>query len=133
MKISRKIIVITASLISSLVARPALAHHSYAAFDPDKVVSLQGTVKRWEWTNPHSFLYVTVSGPGSATTDWEIESASPSLLKRIGFTATSIKAGDKVTVRLHPHRSKALFGSLVAVDMPGGKTLVVSLLDPKAR
>jgi len=133
MKTSLKVMAIAASLLSLSVVEPAAAHHSYAAFDGDKVVSLQGTVKRWDWTNPHSFLYLTVKGPGASTTEWEIESASPSLLKRIGFTATSIKAGDKVTVRLHPHRSKGLFGSLIAVDLPTGKTLVVSLLDPKAR
>jgi hypothetical protein len=133
MRTSQRIMAIAAGLLLSMGVQPVQAHHSYAAFDKDRVVSLQATVTRWDWTNPHSFLYVVVKGPGRAITEWEIESASPSLLQRVGFTATSIKAGDRVTVRLYPHRTRAHFGSLVAVDLPTGRTLVVSLLDPKAR
>ena len=133
MRTSRSILAIAAALLLSSGIQPVQAHHSYAAFDKDRVVSIQGTVTRWDWTNPHSFLYIAVRGPGRATTEWEIESASPSLLRRIGFTATSMKAGDRVTVRLSPHRTRAHFGSLVAIDLPGGKTLVMSLLNPNAR
>ena len=133
MKLSRIAVALTAGLTLAIGFQPAQAHHSYAAFDGVKLISLQGTVVRWDWTNPHTFLYVNVKGPGQALTEWEIESASPSLLKRIGFAASSIKAGDKVTVRLHPHRTKAHFGSLVAIDLPNGKTLAMTLLDPNAK
>lgn len=128
-----KVMAIAASLLLPIGQQPAQAHHSYAPFDKDRVVSVQGTVTRWDWTNPHSFLYLVVRGPGRTTTEWEIESASPSLLQRIGFTATSMRAGDRVTVRLYPHRTRARFGALVAVDLPNGRTLVMSLLNPKAR
>jgi Family of unknown function (DUF6152) len=133
MRTTRRIMAIAAGVLLSLGVQPVQAHHSYAPFDKSRVVSVQGTVTRWDWTNPHSFLYLAVRGPGRATTEWEIESASPSLLQRIGFSATAIKPGDRVTVRLYPHRSRARFGALVAVDLPSGRTLVVSLLDPKAR
>lgn len=103
-----------------------LAHHSYAQFDMGNTVSVQGTVKQWDWTNPHSWLTLYVEpGNGVQPEVWEIESGSPSMLLRTGFTRTSLTVGEKVTVKFHPHRDDPHKGSLVAVDFPGGKSLTV--------
>src|SRR5258708_26842180 len=85
---------------------PALAHHSFAMFDAEQTVTLQGTVKEFEWTNPPSWLRIMVR---DAKTDqlvlWALELSSPARLKRMGMSADSVKAGDAVSVTSHriPH------------------------------
>jgi hypothetical protein len=102
-----------------LAAAPAAAHHSFAMFDQKKVVTLAGTVTEFQWTNPHSFLEVDVPGNGH----WSVELNSPNNLKRQGWTRSSIKPGDKVTVRLNPLRSGARGGLFLDVRLPNGRTL----------
>jgi len=102
-----------------LAAAPAAAHHSFAMFDQKKVLTLAGTVTEFQWTNPHSFLEVDVPGNGH----WSIELNSPNNLKRQGWTRSSIKTGDKVTVRLNPLRSGARGGLFLDVHLPNGKVL----------
>lgn len=70
----------------------------------DKTISIAGTVSKWEWTNPHSFLYIDAPGAGGAVTHWRIECTSPIMLARAGFTRNSFQIGDKVTITAHPTR-----------------------------
>ena len=98
---------------------PAAAHHSFAMFDQKKVVTLEGTVTQFQWTNPHSFLELDVPGNGH----WSIELNSPNNLKRQGWTRSALKPGDKVTVRLNPLRDGQHGGLFLDVHLPGGKVL----------
>ena len=113
-----------AALAGALVAQaaPASAHHSYAAFDRSKTVTLSGTVKAWEWTNPHTWLQVMVDDGGKQV-EWSIEGSSPNGLARRGWTRTSFKPGDKVTVIIHPLKDGSNGGSYVKATLPDGKTL----------
>ncbi|HEX5281074.1 MAG TPA: DUF6152 family protein [Micropepsaceae bacterium] len=112
-------------------AIPAAAHHSDAMFDSSKEVVINGTVKEFQYTNPHSWIQVLVPGnAGAAPVEWSIETAAPIVLLRAGIKPTSLQAGDKISVRMHPLKSGAAGGSLVEVKKDNGSTL--SLRGPAA-
>ena len=104
---------------------PALAHHSFAMFDQTKEVKLVGTVKEFQWTNPHAFIHVEVTPSGGASETWDIELNSPNNLKRQGWKPTSLKVGDKVTVMANPLRDLTQHkgGLFIAVTLPDGSVL----------
>ena len=80
-------------------APAAHAHHSFAAeYDANKPVTLKGTVSKIEWTNPHARFYVDVKDDTGAVTNWNLELASPNVLRRNGWARTSLRVGDEVTV-----------------------------------
>jgi hypothetical protein len=112
-----------AGVTALALALPAYAHHSFAMFDAAKETTLQGTVKEFQWTNPHAWVQLLVPGPDGKATEWSIECASPNALKRQGWRGTTIKAGDRVTVVIHPLKSGEPGGSLVIVTLPDGTQL----------
>src|SRR5215469_5755995 len=104
-------------------ALPAAAHHSDAMFDSTKEVVINGTVKEFQYTNPHSWIQVLVPGAeGAAPVEWSIETAAPIVLLRAGIKPTSLQAGDKISLRMHPLKSGAAGGSLVEVKKEDGST-----------
>ena len=106
------------------LALPAFAHHSFAMFDQTKQMSVQGTVKEFQWTNPHAFIRVEATVNGS-TDVWEVELNSPNNLKRQGWSSQSVKTGDKVMVVLNPLRELAKHkgGLFVAATLSDGTVL----------
>src|SRR5258708_36219625 len=80
------------------------APHSGAMFDPEKTITLKGVVKEFEYTNPHSWLCITVTNDDKTTTDWGFEAEGPSTLFRNGIKKGDLKPGDKVTVTGRPMR-----------------------------
>ena len=106
----------------ALAAVPASAHHSYSMFDMAKTVELQATVTQFKWQNPHSFILADVEAPGGKER-WAIEMTAPANLVQEGWKRTSLKAGDKVTIWVHPLRSGAKGGSYAGVRLADGKTL----------
>jgi hypothetical protein len=104
------------------VAMPAAAHHSFAMFDQKKIVTLSGTVREFQWTNPHAFLEIDVP-EGGKTTRWSLELNSPNNLKRQGWSRSAVKAGDKVTVRMNPLRDGQPGGLFLDLKFPNGKVL----------
>ena len=97
----------------------AWAHHSFAMFDQTKQVSIAGTVKSFQWTNPHAFI--ELEAPDGKL--WSVELNSPNNLVRQGWKRTALKPGDKVTVVLNPLRDGQSGGLFNAVTLPGGQIL----------
>ena len=117
--------ILLAGIAASLIAAPAVAHHSFAMFDAGKTVTLQGTVKEFEWTNPHSWLRINVADEKSGKTVlWALEMSSPARLTTMGMHSDSVKIGDKVSVTFHPMRDGTRGGQFIQAELPGGKQVV---------
>jgi hypothetical protein len=100
----------------TVAALPAFAHHSFAMFDFTKVVTITGTVKEFQWTNPHVVLWVSVEGKDPKKPDvWTLEMTSPGNLTRTGWNRKALNPGDKVEVELNPLRNGNLGGALIKV------------------
>jgi hypothetical protein len=81
------------------LAVPALAHHSFAAqFDATKPITLQGTVTKVEWRNPHIWVYLDVKDADGKVTPWECEGGAPNALTRQGWSRTTLKIGEPLTI-----------------------------------
>ena len=107
--------------VGALIATPAgaWAHHSFAMFDQSRQVSVAGTVRDFEWTNPHAFIEVE-DGQGKV---WGIELNSPNNLVRQGWKRDVLKPGDKISVTLNPLRDGRPGGLFNAVTLPDGRVL----------
>jgi hypothetical protein len=103
------------------VCSPASAHHSFAMFAIDKTVTLNGTVKEFEWVNPHSWLHVSVVNDAGTPEEWAFEMGSPGQLASRGWTKDSVKVGDKITIVAHPMKDGSHGGSEMSVKTAGGK------------
>jgi hypothetical protein len=84
---------------------------------------VEGTVKEFQWMNPHSWIVLTVADAGGQTADWAIEVGSPSGLARQGWAPKTLTPGMKVKVRLHPLKEGKPGGQFLAVTLPDGKQL----------
>jgi hypothetical protein len=106
---------------SLVVTAPVLAHHSFSGeYDSAKPITLTGKVTKVEWTNPHARFYIDVKGDDGAMTNWNLELASPNVLKRQGWSSTSLKEGDVVTVEGSLARSGAKMANARVVTLADG-------------
>jgi hypothetical protein len=123
---------LTVATVSLLLGSVASAHHSTAMFDMLHTSKLSGTVTQFDWTNPHTFIWMEVMNPTTHTTEsWSIEGMSPNYLSRNGWTRHTLKPGDKIDMELHLLKDGRKGGFCVTVTLPDGKTLH-NLPSPKA-
>ena len=108
------------AVAAMLAASSALAHHSFAMFDQSKSVTVQGTVKDFRWTNPHVFIQLLVKTEGGSEVEWSIEMTSPEHLARNGWRPGTLKAGDAVTLEIHPMRDGTAGGQYISGSGPDG-------------
>ena len=109
--------------LSLLPTAPAIAHHSFAMFDSTKVVTLKGTVKDFQWGNPHVWIQLLVPGAKGGTVEYGVECRSVNMLVRGGWQRGTLKPGDKITLTMHPLKSGAPGGALMEVRLPSGKRI----------
>ena len=125
----KKLSAAAAMLFAAVV--PASAHHSDAMFASDKEVVLNGTVKEFQYTNPHSWIQLLVAGEaGAQPIEWSIETGAPIVLLRAGIKPTALKPGDRITLRAHPLKDGSAGGSLIDIKKEDGTTM--SLRGPAA-
>jgi hypothetical protein len=112
------------SLALPLTIAPMGAHHSFAAeYDAKAIVEFQGTVTKFEWTNPHAHFYVDVKSPDGKVANWNMELASPNMLVRNGWKRNSLKEGDQVHVIGARAKDGTATGSATTIKLPDGRTL----------
>ena len=102
---------------------PVLAHHSNSAYEVEKVLTLAGTVKAWKWSNPHTWLTLTVAAENGQTVEWELEGRAPGVLGRIGWDRSVLKPGEKVTVHMSPAKDGSKVGIIARVTKEDGTIL----------
>lgn len=102
-----------------LAGIPAAAHHSFAMFDQTKIMTLEGTVTEFQWTNPHAFIEIDAQGGKH----WSIELNSPNNLKRQGWSRSALKTGDKIKLRMNPLRNGKEGGLFLDLTKADGKVL----------
>jgi Family of unknown function (DUF6152) len=105
------------------LALPAGAHHSFAMFDQSRSVTLHGIVKDFRWSNPHVFIQLLADAESGSQDEWSIEMTSPEHLSRVGWRPGTIKAGDKITLVIHPMRDATKGGQYLSGTGPNGPLL----------
>jgi uncharacterized protein DUF6152 len=113
-------------VVLALTGTSAFAHHSRSMFDQTKQVTLVGTVKEFQWTNPHCWIQVLVpdpSNPDAEPVEWGVEMGAPVEVMRKGWKPGSLKPGDKVTIVVSPLRDGQHGGLVVSVTGPDGKII----------
>lgn len=111
--------VLGAAAIAAAGATPALAHHSFALFDAQKSMTLEGRVKQFQWTNPHTWIELMVVDAAGKEAEWSIEASSAITMSRRGWTRAALKPGDHLVVVIHPLKDGTRGGSLVSAAVNG--------------
>lgn len=116
------------SLVGGILAIAAFsgvqAHHSFAQFDQKKTMMLEGTIKTFEWTNPHAWIWIAIPDGKGGEQTWGIEAQSPSGLSRNGWSKRSFNPGDKVKIEIHPMQDGTQAGEFVRGVTAKGETLL---------
>lgn len=99
------------------------AHHSTTEFDYTKQITIKGSVKEIQWTNPHSYIQLLVTGEGGEEIQWSVEIGSPSLNINMGWRKSSVKVGDVVTMNIAPAHNGKPYGTLRVLTFANGQKL----------
>jgi hypothetical protein len=104
-------------------ARDIAAHHSFAPFNMEAEKTISGTIKKFDWTNPHTWIWLDVTNEKGAVETWGVEGMSPNYLGRRGWTKNSLKPGDKVSIVVRPMRDGSPGGMFVRATLADGREL----------
>ena len=112
-----------AGIAVAICAIPAVAHHSFAMFDANQRITVDGTVKEFQWTNPHAWILLMVGNQQGQLDQWAIEMGGPGGLARQGWVPKTLTPGMKVDVIIHPLRDGSHGGQFMAITLPDGTKL----------
>jgi hypothetical protein len=120
---ARTITLAAAALLIGL-GLPAAAHHSFAIFDHSQTYTLKGTVRSFQWTNPHGYIDLEVKEGPSGIDRYTVELTSINMLRRAGWKSSDVHEGDEVTAIVAPLLNGQHGGLLLELQMADGRTLV---------
>ena len=109
-----------------LVSVPLIAHHGAAALDTGKEITLKGNVTEWIWSNPHCFLKFDAKDDTGTVRNWAVETQNPTTMTLRGWSRTSFKFGDEVTVTIEPVKNGQPVGRILYVILPNGQKLIAA-------
>ncbi|HSC15766.1 MAG TPA: DUF6152 family protein [Gammaproteobacteria bacterium] len=119
--ISRTLLVRVACLL--LAPLGAAAHHSPSMFDGSKQLTLSGTVREFQWSNPHSYIQLVVKSADGEEQEWSLEMGANAYLYNLGWRPSTVKPGDVLTVKIEPLRNGSHGGLLLEAVTADGKAL----------
>jgi len=111
------LLVITSTLLS---AAPLLAHHSTAMFDEKQTITMTGTIKEFQYTNPHSWLIVDVTAADGTVSTWGFEAEGPTTLMRSGIRKSTLPVGSKITVTANPMKDGRPAAAMIEATLGDG-------------
>ncbi len=110
------------ALVTIGITGVAWSHHSTAMFDESKIVTLEGTVREYQWTNPHTWIQLQVMENGQEV-EYSLEGRSPNALARIGWKRNTLKPDDRIKVTMNPLKSGEKGGSYLTVELTDGTVI----------
>lgn len=119
----RSILALAGTLAVAVPIGQAEAHHSFAMFDSAKKVTVTGTVRQFQWTNPHSYVQLVAKDASGKDVEWSMEMGAPMYLYARGWRPSSLKPGMKVSVTINPLRNGDPGGVVIDVTTPEGKPI----------
>jgi hypothetical protein len=121
----RERMIVSAVLIVSvaIAALPVPPHHSNSAYQVDEIMTLEGVVTEWRWSNPHTWLYMTVENGDGVEEEWAVEGRAPGILGRAGWDRDVLQPGDRVTVHASPAKDGSRVGIIARVTKEDGTVL----------
>ena len=123
MKLRMIVSVVVVLVVVAMARVSVVAHHSNVAFAVETVLEAKGVVKEWQWTNPHTWLIMTVDDGKGGKTEWAMEGRAPGVLLRAGWSPKVLKPGDVVTVHYSPSKDGSKVGMIARVTMADGRIL----------
>jgi len=121
-----KLIILT-GLILAMTLMPLQAHHSTAMFDDQREITVTGTIKEFQYTNPHSWLIIDVTNDDGSVTTWGFEAEGPTTLTRSGIRKSTLPPGTKITITGHPMKDGRSAAAWVVAELEDG-----TVLNPRA-
>jgi Family of unknown function (DUF6152) len=109
--------------LAAFSATSAIAHHSNSAFETQKINEVSGTVTDWQWSNPHTWIYLDADDGKGGKVKWALEGRAPGVLARAGWTPKIIKVGDTVKVHYSPAKDGTNSGLIARVTLADGTIL----------
>ena len=123
-----KVAILFAAIVLLAIAVPAIAHHAFAAeYDADQPVKLKGKITRFEWTNPHARFYIDVVDEKGVVSNWNLELASPNVLRRNGWTSKILQIGEEITVEGSRARDGSRMANARVVTLANGQRVFSGL------
>jgi hypothetical protein len=112
-----------AAIAALAFAVPVSAHHSFAMFDQEVNMTIEGTVTEFEFINPHSWLYIEAADESGNVIEWSIEMGGPNAMRRGGWSADTVKPGDMISVEIHPLKDGTYGGQYLNAVLPDGSSI----------
>jgi DNA/RNA endonuclease YhcR with UshA esterase domain len=119
----RTVAVLVALLAVCLAAGPARSHHSNVAYEVTKVITVTGVVKEFQWVNPHTFVHLVVDDGKGGQVEWVAEGRAPGVLRRAGWSKSSLKPGETVTIDMSPAKDGSYTSIIARVTKADGTIL----------